>query len=137
MFGVDDAIAKVSDVVNTAVNKIWPDANIEAQAKADALKGELTKELQYTLGQIEVNKIEAASTSLFVSGWRPAVGWTAALGYAYEFLVRPIGNGTLVAHGLPPAMPGIEVEALSTLLFGMLGLGTLRTVEKLKGVAKK
>lgn len=132
MFGID-GIAKL---VNTAVDKIWPDANIEAQANADALKAELTKELEYTLGQLEINKIEAASPSLFVAGWRPAVGWAGALGYAYEFLWRPIANGLAVAFGFPPIFPGIETEALSTLLFGLLGLGTLRTVEKSRGVAR-
>jgi len=131
MFGID----AIAGLVSTAVDKIWPDANIEAQAKADELKAELTKELQYTLGQIEINKIEAASPSVFVSGWRPAVGWAGALGYGYEFLWRPIANGLSVAFGLPPIFPGIETEALSTLLFGLLGLGTLRTAEKLKGVA--
>lgn len=133
MIGID----AIASLVSTAVDKIFPDANIEAQSKADALKSELSKELEYTLGQIGINKIEAASTSVFVSGWRPAVGWTSALGYAYEFLVRPIVNGILAINGAPPALPGIEMDALSTLLFGLLGLGTLRTVEKVKNVARK
>ena len=133
MMGID----AIAGLVSTAVDKIWPDANIEAQAKADTLKAELAKELEYTLGQLEINKIEAASTSLFVAGWRPAVGWAGALGYGYEFLWRPIANGLAVAFGLPPIFPGIEVDALSSLLFGLLGLGTLRTVEKVKGVARQ
>ena len=136
MFGIDDAISQVSSLVNTAIDKIWADANIAEQAKADALKAELTQSLQFTLGQLDINKIEAASPSLFVAGWRPAVGWTGALGYAYEFLLRPFANGIAVAHGLPPMFPGIETEALTSLLFGLLGLGTLRSVEKLKGVAR-
>ena len=133
MIGID----AIANLVSTAVDKIFPDANIEAQSKADALKAELSKELEYTLGQIEINKIEASSSSVFVSGWRPAVGWTGALGYAYEFLIRPIGNGIMVSLGAPPAFPGIEVEALTSLLFGLLGLGTLRTVEKINNVARK
>ena len=133
MIGID----AIADLVSTAVDKIFPDANIEAQSRADALKAELSKELEYTLGQIEINKIEASSSSLFVSGWRPAVGWTGALGYAYEFLLRPLINGLLVVNGVPPALPGIEIEALTSLLFGLLGLGTLRTVEKVNKVARK
>lgn len=132
MFGID----AIAELVSTAVDKIWPDANIEAQSKAEELKTELTKELQYTLGQLEINKIEAASPSLFVAGWRPAVGWAGALGYGYEFLWRPIANGLCVAAGFPPIFAGIETEALSTLLFGLLGLGTLRSVEKIKRVAR-
>lgn len=133
MFGID----AIAQLVSTAVDKIWPDANIEAQAKADELKAQLTQELTYTIGQMDINKIEAGSTSLFVAGWRPAVGWCGALGYGYEFLIRPIANGLAVAAGFPPVFPGIEIEALGTLLFGLLGLGTLRTVEKVKGVARK
>lgn len=133
MIGID----AIADLVSTAVDKIFPDANIEAQSKADALKAELSKELEYTLGQIEINKIEASSSSVFVSGWRPAVGWTGALGYAYEFLLRPLINGLLVVNGVPPALPGIEIDALTSLLFGLLGLGTLRTVEKINNVARK
>ncbi len=132
MIGID----AIASLVGTAVDKIWPDANIEAQSKADALKAELAKELEYTLGQLEINKIEAANPSLFVAGWRPAVGWCGALGYGYEFLCRPLLNGLAVASGLPPVFPGIEIEALTSLLFGLLGLGTLRTLEKVKGVAR-
>ena len=132
MIGIDS----IANLVGTVVDKIFPDANIEAQSKAESLKSELTKELEYTLGQIEINKIEAASTSVWVSGWRPAVGWVGATGYAYEFLFRPIANGVAIALGLPPVFAGIEVEALSSLLLGLLGLGTLRTVEKVKNVAR-
>lgn len=133
MFGIDS----IANLVSTAVDKIFPDANIEAQSKAEALKAELAKELQYTLGQLEINKIEAGSSSLFVSGWRPACGWCGAFGYGYQFLWRPVANGICAAFGLPFAFPGIETEALTSLLFGLLGLGTLRTVEKVQGVARK
>lgn len=133
MIGID----AIATLVSTTVDKIWPDANIEAQAKADVLKQELTKELEYTLGQIDINKIEAASSSVFVAGWRPAVGWAGAFGYGYEFVFRPILNGLIVASGFPPVFPGIEIEALGSLLFGLLGLGTLRSIEKVKGVARK
>ncbi len=132
MLGID----AIAGLVSTAVDKIWPDANIEAQSKAEALKAELSKELQYTLGQIDINKIEAGNNSAFVSGWRPAVGWVCVSGFGFEFVLRPIANGFLVASGLPPVFPGIETEALSSLLWGLLGLGTLRTVEKVKSVAR-
>lgn len=130
------AIDAIANLVSTAVDKIFPDANIEAQSKADSLKAELTQQFQSVMGQLEINKAEAANVSVFVSGWRPAVGWCGALGFGYEFLIRPIANGAVMAAGFPPVFPGIETEALSNLLFGLLGLGTLRTVEKVKGVAR-
>lgn len=130
-------IGEIATMVGTVVDKIFPDANIEAQSKADALKTELTKELESTLGQLEINKTEAANASVFVSGWRPAVGWVCVSGFGYEFLLRPIINGLLIASSLPPFFPGIETEALSSLLLGMLGLGTMRMVERVKGMARQ
>jgi hypothetical protein len=133
MFG----IGEVATLIDTAGNKIWADANIEAESKAEAIKQELTQEFSSIMGQLEINKTEAASGSLFVSGWRPAVGWCGALGYGYQFLFRPIANGCAIAAGFPPIFPGIETEALGTLLFGLLGFGTMRMVEKVKGVERK
>jgi len=132
MIGID----AIAEMVGTVVDKIFPDANIEAQSKADALKAQLTQELQNTFGQLEINKVEAANASVFVSGWRPAVGWVCVSGFGYEFLLRPLINGLLIALGFVPVFPGIETDALSSLLFGMLGLGTMRMVEKVKGVAR-
>lgn len=132
MFGID----AIAGLVDTVVDKIWPDANIAANSKADAIKAELTKELQYTLGQLEINKIEAANPNVFVSGWRPAVGWVCVAGFGYELLLRNIVNGVLISFGLVPAFPGIDADALQALLFGLLGLATTRTVEKVKGVAR-
>lgn len=132
MFG----IGEIASLISKAVDKIFADANIEAQSKADALKAELTQEFSSVMGQLEVNKMEASSASIFVSGWRPMVGWCGALGYGYQFLLRPILNGTSIALGYPPIFPTIEVDALSTLLFGLLGFGTMRTVEKIKGAQK-
>lgn len=136
MFGIDDAIAAVANVGKAAIDKIWPDANDVEKAKAERLLAEVQGELNNQLAQIRVNEVEAANPSVFVSGWRPFVGWTCGSGFIYEFVLRPIVNGALVAFGLPPAFPGIEVEALNTLLFGLLGLGAARTVEKVRGVAR-
>ncbi len=133
MFG----IGEVAELITTAADKIWADANIDAQAKADALKAEVTQQFEALMGQIETNKIEAASSSILVSGWRPALGWVCVSGFAYEFVLRAIFNGVLVGLGYPAIFVSIEVDALETLLFGMLGLGSFRTFEKVKGVASK
>ena len=96
------------------------------------------------LAQVDVNKIEAASSSLFVAGWRPAVGWVGVLGLAYQFIGYPLmqwgwsfGQGIeLIPAGLA-APPNLEVEQLMTLLAGLLGFGGMRSFEKSKGVASK
>lgn len=120
------------------LDKLIPDPIARQAAKVKLLELEqagqlaaLDAELQLARGQLEVNKIEAASPDRFVSGWRPAVGWVCAAGFSYTVLLQPL---------LPwlfggPALPDIPTEVLLTLLFGMLGLGGLRTAEKLKGAA--
>lgn len=82
------------------------------------------------MAQIEVNKEEAKSPSFWVAGWRPSVGWICSAALFYEFLAHPL----LIGSGYA-SMPDLPVEDLMTLLFGMLGLGAFRTVEKVKGVA--
>jgi hypothetical protein len=96
------------------------------------------------LAQVEINKIEAASTSVFVAGWRPAVGWVGVAGLAYQFLGYPMmqwvwafGQGVdIIPKGLA-APPDLQVEQLMTLLAGLLGFGGMRSFEKSKGVAAK
>ena len=132
MFGIDDAIGGIAKLVDDAVTRIWPDATEVEKEKLAQLTTELSDQFQIQLAQITVNTEEAKNTSLFVSGWRPAVGWVCVFGYGYEFLLRPIVNG----FGWQQ-WPGIEVDALSSLLFGLLGLAAARTVEKIKGVAAK
>jgi hypothetical protein len=96
------------------------------------------------LAQVEVNKIEAGSSSLFVSGWRPAVGWVGVAGLAYQFLGYPLMQWLwsflqgvdIIPKGLTPP-PNLETEQLMVLLSGLLGFGGMRSFEKAKGVASK
>jgi hypothetical protein len=85
--------------------------------------------------QLAVNEKEAQSSSLFVAGWRPAIGWVCALALAYQFILRPLGIFTAQSLGHPIATPPGLDDTLWQLLFGMLGLGSLRTFEKVKGRA--
>jgi hypothetical protein len=87
------------------------------------------------LAQVEVNKIEAASTNLFTSGWRPFVGWTCGAGFAVQFVIGPLGEWMLSVAGLQVKFPPMDLGTMTPLLFGMLGLGAYRTAEKVKGVA--
>jgi len=87
--------------------------------------------------QLEVNKVEAASRSTFVAGWRPFVGWTCGVALAYHFVLQPlILFGVTVAGVQMSPLPAFDMDTLLTVLLGMLGLGGLRTLEKTKGVSK-
>lgn len=85
-------------------------------------------------GQLEVNKVEAAHTTLFVAGWRPAVGWTCCLGMASNFLLIPIANFVLALTGSAIVVPLLDTGEMMPVLMGMLGLGAMRTYEKKQGV---
>lgn len=85
-------------------------------------------------GQVELNKLEAQSTSLFRSGWRPAVGWICVFALAYHMLFRPLVGWAAAFWGWP-FPPPLEIDTLLTLLFGLLGLGAYRTAEKIKGLS--
>lgn len=122
-------ISSVADLAGKVVEKIWPD-------KTDQEKQELAAALAIVQGQMEINKTESASPSVFVAGWRPSIGWVCSAAMAYQFVIRPLGEFTLIAIGHPVGpLPGID-DHLWELLVGMLGLGGLRTVEKSKGVAR-
>ena len=87
--------------------------------------------------QLQVNKVEAAHKSLFVSGWRPAVGWGGVLGMAGNFMVIPFTNFVLALLSVEVAIPLIELETMMPVLMGMLGLGAMRSYEKTKGVSRE
>ncbi|MGA0384794.1 MAG: 3TM-type holin [Flavobacteriaceae bacterium] len=89
------------------------------------------------MAQVEVNKMEAQHRSLFVAGWRPFIGWTCGVALAYHFVLNPlILFGVSWAGVEIPALPEFDMSSLMTVLMGMLGLGGLRTFEKVKKVAK-
>lgn len=127
----------------TLIEKLIPDPALKAEAKLKLLElaqrgelAELETSTQLALQQIAVNMEEAKSTSLFKGGWRPAVGWTCVFGLVYQYLVQPLAAWGSLIWGVP-VPPLLEIGTLMTLLFGMLGLGTLRTYEKKEGVASK
>jgi len=89
------------------------------------------------MGQIEINKAEAQHRSIFVAGWRPLLGWGPAFAMIWHFVLAPmIIFGFAYAGMEAPRLPAFDMDSLMTVLLGMLGLGGLRTVEKVKGLTK-
>lgn len=86
--------------------------------------------------QLEVNKVEAASKSLFVAGWRPFIGWTCGLGMFGNFITIPFANFVLALLSYEVVIPLVPLETMMPVLMGMLGLGAMRSYEKAKQVAK-
>lgn len=88
-------------------------------------------------GQLEINKAEAQSRNIFVAGWRPFIGWTCGIALAWHFIGVPVTMFFVSWFGIDiPDLPQFDMDALMTILLGMLGLGGLRTVEKIKKVSK-
>lgn len=126
-------------IIGTAVDKLLdliPDPNQRAKAEAEYRKAVLDATLAESRDQREINKAEAGHRSIFVAGWRPAIGWVCAAALAYQYIVRPFAAwGLAVWAPDAPALPTLD-GMLWELVFGMLGMGTLRSVEKAKGVSK-
>ena len=89
------------------------------------------------MAQIDVNKMEANSSSLFVSGWRPAIGWICGFGLLYVSVLLPISEFLAKMYGYTGTFPQVDTNITMQVLFGMLGLSGMRTYEKTKGVASK
>ena len=128
MFGIDDAIAAGLKVLD----KFIPDDEQKAKAESE-LRESL---LAWDASQNEVNKIEAGHANIFVSGWRPFVGWTCGVAFAYHYVVQPLALFVLASFGKTVALPAFAMESLLTVLLGLLGLGGLRTYEKHRGLTK-
>lgn len=143
MFGIGEAVAAGLKVID----KFIPDP----QAKADAIFKLKTLEQQGDIallnayvtemtGQVEINKIEAASTNIFKSGYRPFIGWVCGSAFAYKFIINPFLLFLVALGGIEldvTILPVLEWQELSAVLFGMLGLGGMRSFDRVKGKAPK
>jgi hypothetical protein len=126
----------VTPIVDKLVSLI-PNSNDRAKAKEELEMALMKAVNDAAHDQTEINKIEAASNSVFVAGWRPAVGWVCVLGLGYSYLVYPFLLWYSAAYGQDlHNLPKLETDGLYQLVLAMLGLGTLRTFEKVKGVNK-
>lgn len=130
------SILDVVELSAKLLDRVIPDPAQKAQAQLELLKLQQSGELASMTAQTDINKVEAASASLFVSGWRPYIGWICGTAFSLHFLVFPIINFILVALSYPEVKITFDMTTLLTVLGGMLGIGGLRTIEKLNGVTK-
>jgi len=138
MMGIDDAVAAGCTLVDTVVKRIWPDATEIEKDKLAQMTQALQAEWANQLQQIEVNKIEAASSSLFVAGWRPFVGWVGAAALAYAALIEPMSRFVAtVIFNYTGLFPILNTEITLQILMALLGFGGMRSFEKAKGVHNK
>jgi hypothetical protein len=130
-------ISALIPAVTGILDKFVPDADTKNKL-AHEIATMSDRHLQEALlAQLEINKAEAASGSLFKGGWRPAVGWVCAIAFAYHFILKDLIIFGASFAGLElPEMPEFDMGTLLTVLGGMLGIGGLRTYEKKSGLTK-
>lgn len=131
-----DPITAIFSGVTTVINKIWPDASEAQKAQLQIELAKLSAETDLLKGQQSINLEEAKSASLFVAGWRPCVGWICAAAFGYHFILLPLLAFGFAATGNKVDMPAFDMDALNTVLMGMLGIGGLRSFDKLKGTSR-
>lgn len=123
-------------MLGEVLDRIIPDKAEAAKARLE-MEAKLLEAATAQAGQqAAINQVEAANSNVFVSGWRPFIGWVCGAGLAWAFVVAPIASWLLVVSGIRQTLPQLQVEYLMELIVALLGLGGLRTYEKLRGVAR-
>ncbi len=131
-----DPVTIMLGIGTKVIDKLWPDPAQAAAAKLELFKLQQSGELAVITGQMEINKAEAANPSVFVSGWRPFIGWVCGAACAWNWIGLPMAKAIAVYHQVPFALAPADLSEMMPVLIGLLGLGGLRTVEKIQGVAR-
>jgi len=132
-----DPVTALLDIGNTVITRIFPDPVQAATAKLELVKLQQSGELAQMTGQLDINKVEAGSNSVFVSGWRPFIGWVCGAACAWNWLGLKIALFVAALFGNTINLQPADLSEMMPVLMGMLGIGALRTIEKINGVAAK
>ena len=124
-------LGAILPTINNVVDRVVPDRNAAAKAKVELASMAAKGELDQMAGQLEVNAKEAQHSSVFVTGWRPAIGWLRGLILANNYILLPYAS----ALGAP--VEPLDVGMMMPVLMGMLGIGGARTYEKIQGVERR
>lgn len=125
-----DPVSAALDLAGNVINKIWPD-------KTEQEKAELALIVATVQGQMAVNQTEAAHPSVFVSGWRPYIGWVCGMAFAWNWIGLPVTKVALSLNGVDMTLEPASMAEMMPVLLGMLGLAGMRTYERVEGVARK
>lgn len=125
-----DPLTAGMGLVDTVISRIWPD-------KSEAEKQQLAAAVSMVQGQIAINQAEAGNPSVFVSGWRPAIGWVCGMACAWNWVGLKIALFVAAYLGHDLNLAPADIGEMMPVLLGMLGLGGLRTAEKINGVASR
>lgn len=129
----------IAGLVDTVVSRVWPDKTKIQEQELELVKAQLTAELSTQLAQIQVNETEAKSENVFVSGWRPFIGWCCGSALAYTYILQPFLLFFVAVFNIDfnaNLLPTINLGELMPILLGMLGLGAYRTYEKVSNSNK-
>lgn len=138
MFGMDDAIAAGSTLIDHIVTRVWPDANEVEKAKLAQVSQEITAQYALMLEQVKVNEAEAQSEHWFTANWRPFIGWVCGLALAYSSIFEPVLRFlATVLFDYQGSFPVIDTTVTMQILFGMLGLGAMRSYDKAQVINKR
>jgi hypothetical protein len=138
------SLAALIAPISNIIDKLIPDPQAAAEAKIKLFEleqrgelAELDAMVEMNKGQMEINKQEAAHKSLFVAGWRPFIGWVCGIALFWQFVGMPVAMFGLSMTEITVDLPKIQADDLLELVLAMLGMGGLRTYEKLKGKARE
>ena len=129
-------IDKLIGPITGLLDKFIPDADTKAKLAHEVATMAEEHAQEIAKGQMEINAVEAANSNVFVSGWRPFIGWTCGLGMFGNFITIPFSNFVLALFEVNIVIPLVPLETMMPVLMGMLGLGAMRTYEKKSGVSK-
>lgn len=130
-----DPVSVLLDIGGKVIDRIWPDPAQAAAAKFELFKIQQSGELAQMAGQMQINAEEAKSPSVFVSGWRPFIGWVCGVSCAWNWVGLGIAKTAAELMGSHISLAPASITEMMPILMGMLGLGAYRTIEKIKGVA--
>jgi hypothetical protein len=128
-------LGPILEVGKTLLDRFVPDPAKKAEAEMEMVRMMADGELKQVVGQLEINARQAAHPSLFVAGGRPLFMWIGGFGFGYSVIVQPVLAWVSAIKGWP-VPPDVNVDLLWVVVTGLLGIGGLRSVEKVKGVTK-